>query len=238
LLNARYGLNLTDDDVVEIGKQTLKDELKFNEGAEFSTIHERYPSFVRTEALPPTNHVFDVEDSDLDSLWERLEAFREPKKVWEVRLPSLPPMLFGAGVIQRLGERVRRLNIKKILLIADPVMKSLGRSDEVQGILESSGIASVVFSEVEPDPPVEEVENVAELYKTKGCHGVVAVGGGSSLDLAKAIALRVSQPGILTEYEGIMGGTAKIKPPLPPVICIPTTSGTGRRGQPICGYYR
>jgi len=227
LLNARYGLSLTDDDVVEIGKQTLKDELKFNEGAEFSTIHERYPSFVRTEALPPTNHVFDVEDSDLDSLWERLEAFKEPKKVWEVRLPSLPPMLFGVGVIQRLGERAKRLNIKKILLIADPVMKSLGRSDEVQGILESSGIASVVFSEVEPDPPVEEIENVAELYKSMGCHGVVAVGGGSSLDLAKAIALRVSQPGILTEYESIMGGTAKIKPPLPPVICIPTTSGTG-----------
>jgi aldehyde:ferredoxin oxidoreductase len=232
LLNARYGLSLTPDNVVEIGKQTLKDELRFNEGAEFSKIHARYPSFVRTEALPPTNHVFDVEDPDLDSLWERLEAFREPERIWEVRFPSLPPMLFGAGVILRLGERVKRLKLKKVFLVADPGMKRLGRTDEAQGILENSEIASVVFSEVEPDPPIDEVEKAAQLYHTKGCHGVVAMGGGSSLDLAKAIALRVSQPGVLTEYESIVGGTAKIKPPLPPVICIPTTSGTGSEVNP------
>ncbi|UCF73452.1 MAG: iron-containing alcohol dehydrogenase, partial [Deltaproteobacteria bacterium] len=161
LLSARYGLSLTADHVVEIGKQTLKDELKFNEGAEFSKIHEPYPAFVRTEALPPTNHVFDVEDSDLDRIWEKLDAFRVPKKIWEVRLPSLPPILFGAGVIQRLGERAKGLNIKKALLVAGPVMKRIGRTEEVQGILQSSGIASVVFSEVEPDPPVEEVEKAA-----------------------------------------------------------------------------
>lgn len=227
LLSARYGLSLTADHVVEIGKQTLKDELKFNEGAEFSKIHEPYPAFVRTEALPPTNHVFDVEDSQLDRIWEKLDAFRVPKKIWEVRLPSLPPMLFGAGVIQRLGERAKGLNIKKALLIAGPVMKRIGRTDEVQEILESSGIASVVFSEVEPDPPVEEVEKAARLYNEEGCDGFVAVGGGSSLDAAKAIAVRASQPGILTEYDSMVGGTAKIKPPLPPLICIPTTSGTG-----------
>jgi aldehyde:ferredoxin oxidoreductase len=227
LMNARYGLSLTADDVVEIGKQTLRDELKFNEGAEFSKIHERYPVFVRTEALPPTNHVFDVEDSELEGLWERLEGFRVPKKIWEVRLPSLPPMLFGAGVIQRLGERAKGLNIKKAFLIAGPVMKRIGRTHEVQEILEASGIASVVFSEVEPDPPVEEVEKASRLYNEKGCDGFVAVGGGSSLDAAKAVAVRVSQPGILTEYDSMVGGTAKIKPPIPPLICIPTTSGTG-----------
>ena len=227
LLNARYGLSLTTDHVVEIGKQTLKDELKFNGDAEFSKIHEPYPSFVRTEALPPTNHVFDVEDSELEGLWERLDAFRVPKKVWEVRLPSLPPMLFGAGVIQRLGERAKGLNIKRALLIAGPVMKRIGRTEEVQGILERSGITSVVFSEVEPDPPVEEVEKAARLYKENGCDGFVAIGGGSSLDAAKAIAVRVSHPGVLTEYDSMVGGTAKIKPPVPPLICIPTTSGTG-----------
>ena len=227
LMNARYGLSMTADDVVEIGKQTLRDELKFNDGAEFSKIHEPYPAFVRTEALPPTNHVFDVEDSELENIWERLESFRVPKKIWEVRLPSLPPVLFGAGVIRRLGERARALNIKKALLIAGPVMKRIGRTDEVQEILEGSGIGSVVFSEVEPDPPVEEVEKASKLYNEKGCDGFVAVGGGSSLDAAKAIAVRVSQPGILTDYDSMVGGTAKIKPPIPPLICIPTTSGTG-----------
>ena len=227
LLNARYGLSLIADHVVEIGKQTLKDELKFNEGAEFSKIYERYPAFVRTEALPPTDHVFDVEDSELDNLWGRLETFRVPKKLWEVRLPSLPPILFGAGVIQRLGERAKGLNIKNALLIAGPVMKRIGRTEEVQEILENSGITSVVFSEVEPDPPVEEVEKAYQLYREKGCDGFIAVGGGSSLDAAKAIAVRVSQPGVLTEYDSMVGGTAKIRPPIPPLLCVPTTSGTG-----------
>jgi len=227
LLNARYGLSLIADHVVEIGKQTLKDELKFNEGAEFSKIYERYPAFVRTEALPPTGHVFDVEDSELDNLWGRLETFRVPKKIWEVRLPSLPPILFGAGVIQRLGERAKGLNIKNALLIAGPVMKRIGRTEEVQEILENSGITSVVFSEVEPDPPVEEVEKAYQLYREKGCDGFIAVGGGSSLDAAKAIAVRVSQPGVLTEYDSMVGGTAKIRPPIPPLLCVPTTSGTG-----------
>ncbi len=227
LLNARYGLSLTADHVVEIGKQTLKDELRFNEGAEFSTIYERYPAFVRTEALPPTGHIFDVEDSELDRIWESLEGFRVPKKVWEVRLPSMPPILFGAGVIQRLGERAKELNITKALLIAGPVMKRIGRTGEVQEILEGAGITSVVFSEVEPDPPVEEVEKAAQLYNKKGCNGFIAVGGGSSLDAAKAIAVRVSQPGVLTEYDSMVGGTAKIRPPIPPLICVPTTSGTG-----------
>ncbi len=227
LLNARYGLNLPSDDVFEIGKQTLRDELKFNEGAEFNKIYERYPAFIRTEALPPTNDVFDVADSELDSLWEKLDAFRQPKKIWEVRFPALPSFLFGAGVVQRLGEQARGLGIKKALLIADPVMKSLGHTDEIQGILTKSGVASAVFAEVEPDPPVEGIEKSAKFYQEYGCDGLIALGGGSSMDTAKATAVRVSHPGLLTEYDTEVGGKAKIKPPLPPVICIPTTSGTG-----------
>jgi len=227
LVNARYGLNLEAGDIANLGKETLKDELRFNEGAEFSKIYERYPAFVRTEALPPTNSVFDVEDSELDSIWERLETFREPKKIWEVRFPSPPPILFGAGVIQRLGARAKALNMKKAFVIAGPVMKKIGVADRVQRILQNSDIDSFVFSEVEPDPPIEEIEKAGELYKEQGCDGLVAVGGGSSLDAAKAIAIRVSHPGILAEYEAMVGGAAKIKPPLPPLICIPTTSGTG-----------
>lgn len=227
LLNACYGLSLDSADIVEIGKQTLRDELEFNEGAEFSKIYEPYPAFVRTEALPPTDHVFDVEDSELSGIWEKLDAFREPQKLWEVRLPSQAPILFGAGIIQRLGGHAEKLNIKKVLFIADPIMGKLGRTDEAQGILESSGITSVVFSDIEPDPPVEVVEKVAQIYGNEGCDGLVAMGGGSSLDLAKGVALRLSHTGALTDYDSMVGGSSKIKPLLPPVICIPTTSGTG-----------
>jgi aldehyde:ferredoxin oxidoreductase len=232
LLNARYGLSLTADDVVEIGKQTLKDELAFNRGAEFSKVWEPYPQFFRTEALPPTNSVFDVEDSELESIWGRLDAFKEPKKIWEVRFSPLPPILFGAGVVQRVGERAKALNIKKALFVAGPIMKKLGLTDEVRCILEKSGVNSVVFSEIEPDPPVEEVNKAAQIYVDEGCDGIIAMGGGSSLDVAKGIALKVSHPGPLTEYGSMVGGAEKITGAMPPLICIPTTSGTGSEVNP------
>jgi aldehyde:ferredoxin oxidoreductase len=227
LMNARYGLSLTRGDIFEIGKQTIKDELKFNDGAEFSRIYERYPDFVRTEALYPSNNVFDVEDSELDSIWNRLDTFTEPRKVWEIRFPKIPSILFGVGAVRNVGGRARALKMKKAMIIADPVMKQLGRIDEVRGILEESGVDSAAFAEVEPDPPVESIEKSGKFYKENGCDGIIALGGGSSLDTGKATAVRVSHPGVLTEYENMVGGKAKIKPPLPSVICIPTTSGTG-----------
>ena len=232
LLSARYGLSVTADDVVEIGKETLRDQLRFNEGAEFSKIGEGYPDFIRTEALPHTNQVFDVNDSELSGFWDNLDAYREKEKIWEIRFPSLPPILFGAGVVETMGSRVKRLKVKNIFLISDPIMEKMGRTKMIQKALKESGISSLVYSEIVADPPVEEVEKAAQRYRENDCDGLVAIGGGSSMDLAKAIALRVSQPGILTEYESIVGGTAKIKPPLPPVVCIPTTSGTGSEVNP------
>jgi aldehyde:ferredoxin oxidoreductase len=227
LMSARYGVNLNRSHIFEIGKQTIRDELKFNDGAEFSKIYERYPAYLRTEPLPPTDNVFDVADSEIDQIWKRLEVFAEPRKIWEVRLPSLPSILFGTGVFRRLGERAKRLNISQALIIADPVMKKLGRVDEIQGMLEENGIDSIAFTEVEADPPVGLIEQAGQFYCENGCDGLVALGGGSSMDTAKATAVRVSHSGVLTEFENMVGGKAKIRPVLPPLICIPTTSGTG-----------
>ncbi|MBU1207838.1 MAG: hypothetical protein KKH04_13060, partial [Proteobacteria bacterium] len=131
LLSARYGMNVTADVVLKIAKETLKDELKFNEDAGWNKIWDRYPSFYRTEPLPPTHSVFDVEDAEIESIWERLDSFKEPKQIWEVRINPMPPLMFGAGVIQRLGERAKQLKIKKALLVADPIMGKLGNTDEV-----------------------------------------------------------------------------------------------------------
>jgi len=196
LLNARYGLNLTDADVVEIAKQTLKDELKFNEKAGLGKLYERYPDFVRTEPLPPTNSVFDVEDAEIESIWDKLD-------------------------------RAKALDMHKAFVIAGPVMKRIGIADRVQELLAKSGVASALFSEVEPDPPIEEVEKAGKIYQDEGCDGLVAVGGGSSLDAAKAVGIRVTHPGIMIEYGVMVGGGGKIKSVLPPLICVPTTSGTG-----------
>jgi aldehyde:ferredoxin oxidoreductase len=232
LMNARYELRLTPMDIMEIGKQTLRDQLAFNEKAEFSKTDSKVAAFIREERITPTGQVFDVEDAEIKKLWKGLDSFQEKEKVWEVRIPPLPDMMFGAGVVSNIGERIRRLKIRKVLLTTDPVMLSMGRADEVRKILESSGIPTVIFSDVEPDPPIELIERVGKIYTDNGCDGIVGLGGGSSMDTAKAVGLRVTHAGEMREYESIVGGTAKIKPPLPPIICIPTTSGTGSEVNP------
>jgi len=232
LMNARYGIRLTPKDVMEIGKQTLRDQLAFNEKAEFSKMDSKGTAFVREEAISPTGQVFDVGDGEIKKVWQGLDSFQEKEKVWEVRIPPMPEMMFGAGVVNGIGERMRQLKIKRVLLTTDPVMFSMGRADEVLKILESNGISAVIFSGVEPDPPIELVEKVGKIYAENSCDGIVGLGGGSSMDTAKAVALRVTHAGEMREYESIVGGTAKIKPVLPPIICIPTTSGTGSEVNP------
>jgi len=232
LINARYGLRLTPKDIMEIGKQTLRDQLAFNEKSEFSKMDSKAAAFLREEAVTPTGQIFDVDDAEIKNVWKGLDSYQEKEKVWEIRIPPLPDMMFGAGVVENMGERIRRLKIKKVLLTTDPVMLSMGRADEVRKILEASGILTVIFSEVEPDPPIELIERVGKIYKDNGCDGIVGLGGGSSMDTAKAIGLRVTHAGEMREFESIVGGTAKIKPLLPPIICIPTTSGTGSEVNP------
>ena len=232
LMNARYGLRLIPKDIVEIGKQTLRDQLAFNEKAEFNKVDSKTATFFREERITPTGQVFDVDDAEIENVWKGLDSFQEKEKVWEIRIPPLPDMMFGAGVLENMGERVQRLKVKKVLVVTDPMMFSMGRADEVRKILESSGISTVIFSDVEPDPPIELIERAGKIYIDNGCDGIVGLGGGSSMDTAKAVGLRVTHAGEMREYESIVGGTAKIKPLLPPIICIPTTSGTGSEVNP------
>jgi len=227
LLTARFGEAVSEEDITEMGKQTLLDQKRFNDGAEFSKVHERVPAFVRTESLDPVGQTFDVDDNELETFWGKVGSYREGKKTWEIRFPTVPSLLAGAGVIQALGQRAKALGVTRALLIGDPVMKDLGRTDQVQEILGKSGIASVVFHDVEPDPPLEEIDKAGSLYKENGCDGVIALGGGSSIDAGKAVIVRVTHSGDFRQYGALVGGTAKIKPPLPPLIAIPTTSGTG-----------
>jgi aldehyde:ferredoxin oxidoreductase len=232
LMNARYGLRLTPRDIMEIGKQTLRDQLAFNERAEFGKMDSKATAFVREETITATGQVFDVDDAEMENIWKGLDSFQEKERVWEIRIPSLPDMMFGAGVAENMGERMRRLKIKKVFLTTDPVMSSMGRADEVRKILESSGISTILFSEVEPDPPIELIERAGKIYTDNNCDGILGLGGGSSMDTAKAVGLRVTHTGEMREYESIVGGTAKIKPLLPPIICVPTTSGTGSEVNP------
>ena len=232
LMNARFGLDLTPDDIMEVGKQTLRDQLAFNEKAEFGRMDPAVPAFLREEAITPTESVFDCDESEVKNLWKGLDSFREKETVREVRIPPLPDVMLGAGVARNMGQRVRQLKVTKAFLVTDPFLFKSGKAEEMRAILEKSGIETVVFPEVEPDPPIELIERAGKLYKEQGCNGIVGLGGGSSLDTAKTLGLRVSHGGDLREYESLVGGGGKIKPLFPPVICIPTTSGTGSEVNP------
>ncbi|MFW6297888.1 MAG: iron-containing alcohol dehydrogenase [Desulfosalsimonas sp.] len=232
LMNARYGISMTPEDVMEISKQTLRDQLAFNEKAEFSKTKSLAAEFIRKEPVEPTGRVFDVDENEVKNIWEGLDGFKEKEKVWEIRIPPLPEVLCGVGAAKNLGGRMKRLNLKKPLLAADPFMEKSGRTEEICSILKKAGIEPVVFSEVEPDPPIELIERAGRIYTQHGCDSVIGLGGGSALDSAKCIGLRVSHDGDLREFESILGGGAKMKPVFPPVICIPTTSGTGSEANP------
>jgi aldehyde:ferredoxin oxidoreductase len=232
LMNARFGLTMTPDDVMEVAKQLLRDQLAFNEKAPFSQIDVNIPPFFREELIAPTQSVFDVDEGDIKNLWKGLDAFQERGKVWEIRIPPMPDILMGEGVARSMGKKIKALNVKKVFLVTDPFMFKSGRAGEIRDILKRSGIETEMFSEVEPDPPIELIERAGALYKEKGCDGILGLGGGSSLDTAKTLGLRVTHGGDLREYEGIVGGGGKIKPIFPPIICVPTTSGTGSEVNP------
>ena len=144
----------------------------------------------------------------------------------------MPDILMGEGVAKSMGRKIRDMKVSKIFLVTDPFMFKSGRAAEVADILKKSGIEAEIFAEVEPDPPIELIERAGALYRETGCNGILGLGGGSSLDTAKTLGLRVTHSGDLREYEGIVGGGGKIKPVFPPIICLPTTSGTGSEVNP------
>ncbi|PKN18404.1 MAG: hypothetical protein CVU71_12975 [Deltaproteobacteria bacterium HGW-Deltaproteobacteria-6] len=232
LMNARFGLTMTEEAVIDVAKQALRDQLAFNEKAQFSKIDTKIPAFFREELIAPTSSVFDVNEAEVKDLWKGLDAFREKEKVWEIRIPPMPDILMGEGVARSMGKKIKALKVTKVFLVTDPFMLKSGRAAEVQDILKKSGIETYIFSEVEPDPPIELIEKAGALYKETGCDGILGLGGGSSLDTAKTLGLRVTHGGDMREYEGIVGGGGKIKPIFPPIICMPTTSGTGSEVNP------
>jgi len=225
LLSARFGEEISASEVLEIGKQTLRDELNFNQHAGLKD--EDSSAFFFDEPLPPTGSVFDVDQTQMANIWNMMESFQEKPKVWEVRFPKLPQIIFGIGAFYKIGSQTRKLGINKPLIVCDHGIAQLGLPNTIVELLGKSHIEACIFDGVQADPPVEVINNGAEVFIENQCDGVIAIGGGSSMDSAKAIAVKATQPGILTEYENMVGGKAKIKPPLPPIICIPTSAGTG-----------
>ncbi len=137
-------------------------------------------------------------------------------------------VLFGAGITRELGEHLGRLPASRWLLVTDPVLAKLGFVDRIREGLEASGLElGAVFEGVKPNSETRICEAGAEMGRQAECDGVIGLGGGSSMDTAKAISLLLSGELGLLEYEGAQILGSLVGGPLKPMVCIPTTAGTG-----------
>lgn len=130
---------------------------------------------------------------------------------------------FGCGSIADLGTIVRNLNGTNVFLVADPGVLAANLMDRVTRPLESEKIPYTIFSDIDPEPGLLLADRGAELARQSGADCVVGVGGGSAMDVAKAVSILLTNGGSAEDYLGL----GKIKNPGLPKIMIPTTSGTG-----------
>ncbi|MEM1435923.1 MAG: iron-containing alcohol dehydrogenase [Pseudomonadota bacterium] len=140
-------------------------------------------------------------------------------------LTFLTHTIFDHGASQQLAQVLSMHGIEKPLLCTDKGLVDLGMVNELAGRL-GNDTALTIFDGTPPNPTQPAVEDAVELYRKSGCDGVVAFGGGSSMDLAKAVALAVTHEGDLLGFTAGLGGVGKIGP-IAPLVAIPTTSGTG-----------
>ncbi|MGE4194069.1 MAG: alcohol dehydrogenase-like regulatory protein ErcA [Pseudodesulfovibrio sp.] len=140
----------------------------------------------------------------------------------ELRKFVAPEFVFGAGAAMLAGQYAANLSIKKALVVTGPVLETLGFPGMVADSLRREGVACTVFPDVSPNPRHAEVMVGAELFRREGCDALVAVGGGSPMDCAKAIGIVCTNERHVLEFEGV----DRVERPGPPLICIPTTAGT------------
>jgi alcohol dehydrogenase class IV len=139
-----------------------------------------------------------------------------------LRLP--PSIRFGNGTLPTLGDALRECDVGRALVVTDPGVMAAGATDRVLEILLGTGVWYTVFDEVRPDPTDAIAERCAAVLADSNCDGIVAVGGGSVIDAAKAAAARSATGLPVAELYGLNRVTVTTAPP---VIAVPTTPGSG-----------
>ena len=132
---------------------------------------------------------------------------------------------FENGSLKKISEVLKAHGIKKPLICTDPGLASIGMTDKIRNLL-SNELSPTFYEETPANPTEKAVDEALEAYKTNDCDGVIGFGGGSSMDLGKAVALMANHKGNVIDYSLNEGGFTKIKKTVP-MIAIPTTSGTG-----------
>ncbi|MHA6824093.1 iron-containing alcohol dehydrogenase [Ralstonia pseudosolanacearum] len=131
----------------------------------------------------------------------------------------------GFGTLGELGSECARVGIRRPMVVTDRGVAAAGLAQ--RAIDATGGLPVTVFDETPSNPTEAMVMKATVQYRDAGCDGLIAIGGGSSIDLAKGIAIAATHPGPLTAYATIEGGSGKITDAAAPLIAIPTTAGTG-----------
>ena len=136
-------------------------------------------------------------------------------------------IVFGPGAIKELPGIFKELHIERPFVVTDPGFSRTDSFKSILAVFNTENIKYSIYTDVNPNPHDTDVEKGVKEYKKDGCDGVVAVGGGSPMDAAKAIAVLAGQGGIVADYDAQKSDGKPITGPLPPIVTVPTTSGTG-----------
>jgi alcohol dehydrogenase class IV len=139
----------------------------------------------------------------------------------EFRVPAL--ILVGSGAMEQVGEQCKKRGFQKALIVTDEIMRKIGLVNRMEDVLHRHDIQSVAYTDVNSEPVIEFVQAGLEMYQEQRCDFLLALGGGSPIDTAKAIAVMVTNPGSIEQYKGI----GKIENAGAPLVAVPTTAGTG-----------
>ena len=130
----------------------------------------------------------------------------------------------GAGAIQEIASVAKARGFKKAFVCSDPDLIKFNVTTKVTKVLEDAGLAYEIYSNIKPNPTIENVQTGVAAFKASGADYIVAIGGGSSMDTAKAVGIIINNP----EFEDVrsLEGVAPTKNPCVPIIAVPTTAGT------------
>jgi choline dehydrogenase len=146
----------------------------------------------------------------------------EQIKVQSYELPTV--IKHGVGALAALGAEAAALGLRRPLLVTDRGMVATGHVDRAAGFLKAHGLEPAVFDGVAGNPSIHHVARGSEAYRDHRADGMVAIGGGSSMDTGKAIGVEVAHDGKVLDYEY---GHTPLSRRIPPLVCVPTTAGTG-----------
>lgn len=130
----------------------------------------------------------------------------------------------GSGAIEEIATEAKARGFKKALVCSDPDLIKFGVTAKVTDILDKNGLEYEIYSEIKPNPTIDNVKHGVETFKKSGADYLIAIGGGSSMDTSKAIGIIIANP----EFEDVrsLEGVAPTKKPCVPIIAVPTTAGT------------